>query len=170
MQLTITHEEELRFSAHNDDHRLVIDLPEPLGGTGQGMTPPQLFVASLGACLGVYVVDYCETVGVPSQGLKIQMHWEQSDRPKRIGRIRAEIELPEGDVTPARLAAIRRVAEQCLLHNTLKEAPAFDIEISTAGTQPVPELVVASATDRVIAAQSAGQEPAPPLPRHGQVS
>ena len=91
MQLTITHEEELRFAAHSGEHRLVIDLPEPLGGTGRGMTPPQLFVASLGACLGVYIVDYCETIGVPSQGLRVQMHWEQSERPKRIGRIRAEI-------------------------------------------------------------------------------
>lgn len=164
MQLTITHEEELRFSAHSGDHRLVIDLPEPLGGTGRGMTPPQLFVASLGACLGVYVVDYCETVGVPSQGLKVQMHWEQSDRPKRIGRIRAEIELPEGDITPARLAAIRRVAEQCLLHNTLKEAPVFDIEITTAGTPLTAVPVVASATDRVIASQ----ELVSPLPRNGR--
>ncbi len=167
MELTIHHEEELRFSAHSGDHRLIIDLPEPLGGTGQGMTPPQLFVASLGACLGVYVVDYCETVGVPSQGLKVMMHWEQSDRPKRIGRIRAEIMLPHGDVSPARLAAIQRVAEQCLLHNTLKEVPAFDIEITTAATRPMP--VEASATERVIAAQSAGQEPAALRPRSGRL-
>jgi putative redox protein len=132
MQLTITHEEELRFAAHSGEHRLMIDLPEPLGGTGRGMTPPQLFVASLGACLGVYIVDYCETIGVPSQGLRVQMHWEQSERPKRIGRIRAEIEMPEGGVAPARLAAIRRVAEQCLLHNTLKDAPQFTIEFTTA--------------------------------------
>lgn len=143
MQLTITHEEELRFAAHSGDHRLVIDLPEPLGGTGRGMTPPQLFVASLGACLGVYIVDYCETVGVPSQGLRVQMHWEQSGSPKRIARIRAEIEMPGEGIAPARLAAIRRVAEQCLLHNTLKEAPEFAIEFATTGAPPLAALSVA---------------------------
>jgi len=142
MQLTITHEEELRFAAHSGEHRLVVDLPVPLGGTNRGMTPPQLFVASLGACLGVYIVDYCETIGVPSQGLKVEMHWEQTERPKRIARIRAEIRLPEEGITPARLAAIRRVAEQCLLHNTLKAAPEFDIEFMTAGA---PQAVALSA-------------------------
>ena len=144
MELTISHEEELRFSAHNGEHCLTIDLPIPLGGTGQGMTPPQLFVASLGACLGVYVVDYCETVGVPSQGLKVQMRWEQIDRPKRISRIRADIKLPHGEVAPARLAAIQRVAEQCLLHNTLKLTPEFDVSITTASCPaPVPEATAA---------------------------
>jgi uncharacterized OsmC-like protein len=144
MELTIHHEEELRFSARSGEHDLTIDLPVPLGGTGRGMTPPQLFIASLGACLGVYVVDYCETIGVPSQGLKVQMRWEQTGRPKRIGRIRAEIMFPHADVTPARLAAIRRVAEQCLLHNTLRQAPEFDIAITTAGCPaPVPEATAA---------------------------
>ncbi len=144
MQLTITHEEELRFAAHvaahGSEHSLVIDLPIPHGGTNRGMTPPQLFIASLGACIGVYVVDYCETVNVPSQGLKVLMHWEQSDRPKRIARIRAEIVMPEEGIQPERMAAIRRVAEQCLLHNTLKNAPEFTIDF-TPGGAPSPSPV-----------------------------
>lgn len=144
MELTIHHEEELRFAAHSGDHRLTIDLPEPLGGTGRGMTPPQLFVASLGACIGVYVVDYCETVGVSSQGLKVNMRWETADRPKRIGRIQADVTLPAGEVEPQRLAAIRRVAEQCLLHNTLKLTPEFDVSITTASCPaPAPEATAA---------------------------
>jgi len=156
MQLTIHHEEELRFAAHCDDHRLVIDLPEPLGGTGRGMTPPQLFVASLGACLGVYVVDYCETVGVPSQGVKVHMRWEQSDRPKRIGRIRAQIDIPHAGISPARRTAIQRVAEQCLLHNTLKEMPVFDIAVTTAD-EAMAEAALA-ADEQVVASRVGAQD------------
>lgn len=142
MQLMIEHEEAMCFAAGSGEHRITIDLPEPQGGSGRGLAPPQLFMASLGTCIGVYVVDYCESVGVPSRGLKIHMRWEQMSRPKRIGRIHAEVLMPDADIEPQRLAAIRRVAEQCLLINTLRQAPAFDVDVTAvAGSRP--ELSVA---------------------------
>ncbi len=53
MPLTITHDEKLRFAAESGKHSLVIDLPEASGGTDAGFSPPQLFIASLGSCIGV---------------------------------------------------------------------------------------------------------------------
>jgi uncharacterized OsmC-like protein len=130
MHVTIEHEEQMRFSAVNGQHRVTIDLPEAQGGTDRGFAPPQLFMAALGACIGGYVADYCRGVGVPCRGLRVDVRWEQASRPKRIGRIMAEVQLPAAELEPGRLAAIRRAAEQCLLHNTLRQAPHFGIEIS----------------------------------------
>ena len=53
---------------------------------------------------------------------------ELADKPKRVGRIVVDLELPEG-VPEDRKKAIKRVAEQCPIHETLKSPPALDIDV-----------------------------------------
>jgi len=141
MHVIVEHEEAMRFAARQGEHQVMIDLPEPQGGSGRGLSPPQLFMASLGACIGVYVVDYCQAVGISCRGMTVHMRWEQMSRPKRIGRIHAEVRMPAGNIESERLQAIRRVAEQCLLNHTLRQPPAFDIDVR-ADIAGEPELSV----------------------------
>jgi uncharacterized OsmC-like protein len=95
MSITIQHHEDVRFSAHVGRHQVSIDLPESHGGQDSGMAPPQLFVAALGACAGVYAADHCDSQGIGYQGMRIELDWEIRDRPRRIGGVRVRIELPE---------------------------------------------------------------------------
>jgi len=59
MTMEIRWEEKYRFTARSRDHEVVIDQPVKGGGTDQGMSPVELFVASLGGCVAYYAGDRC---------------------------------------------------------------------------------------------------------------
>lgn len=134
MKLTITHEDELRFNACNGSHNVTIDLPVHSGGTDQGMTPPDLFVSALGSCIGVYVVDYCERVDIPYEGLCVHLEWKITENPKRIGKLNVDVELPFVAMTPEYEAGLRGATERCLLHNTLNHAPKMMLNLRGNGS------------------------------------
>jgi uncharacterized OsmC-like protein len=119
-----------KFSAQNRTHTVIIDQPEDSGGQDNGPTPPELFIDSLGSCIGVYVLAFCKNTGVNPDGMKIILDWEKAtDKPARIKKINARIELPKADVG-ARKAALLKVAESCLIHETIKHQPEINIELS----------------------------------------
>jgi putative redox protein len=119
-----------KFSAQNRKHIVIIDQPEDSGGSDQGPTPPELFIDSLGSCIGVYVLAFCKNTGLNPDGMKIILDWEKaSDKPVRIKNINARIELPNADVG-ARKPALLKVAESCLIHETIKRQPAITIELT----------------------------------------
>ena len=119
-----------KFSAQNRKHSVIIDQPEDSGGKDHGPTPPELFVDSLGSCIGVYVLAFCKNTGLNPNGMKIILDWEKaSDKPSRIKSIRANIELPRANVG-ARKAALLKVAESCLVHETIKHQPDITIELT----------------------------------------
>jgi len=129
MKLSIQHQDEMRFIAITDQHKVTIDLPVPHGGTNQGMTPPQLFVASLGACIGVYVVDYCEENGISYQDLSINVDWALDLNPKRIKRIHINLELPNQVLSELNKRQLIEAANSCMLHNTLGNKPQIVLSI-----------------------------------------
>jgi len=119
-----------KFSAQNRKHAVIIDQPEDNGGNDQGPTPPELFVDSLGSCIGVYVLAFCKNTGLNPNGMKIILDWEKaSDKPARIKSISVKVELPNADVG-ARKAALLKVAESCMIHETIKHQPEINIELT----------------------------------------
>ena len=120
----------MKFEAKNRSHSVIIDQPQASGGEDKGLTPPELFVDSLGSCIGVYVLGFCKNTGLNPEGMKIYLDWEKSaDKPSRIKSIKAKIELPKADVG-ARKAALLKVAESCLIHETIKHQPEITIELA----------------------------------------
>lgn len=130
MSLVIQHHDEVRFSARAGRHQVDVDLPESHGGQDSGMTPPQLFIAALGACAGVYVADHCDSQGIDYQGMRIELDWDILERPRRIGGVQVHIALPGGTLTPAQVDGIRASVSDCLLHNTLAHPPQFRVEVT----------------------------------------
>lgn len=141
MSITIEHHEDVRFTAHAGPHCVTIDLPVSHGGSDGGMTPPQLFVAALGACAGVYTADYCDSQGIDCRGMRIHLDWEVHDRPRRIGAVRVRIEVPDTALSSSQVNGIRRSVGECLLHNTLAHPPRFEVEVSAA-PKPAPVAAV----------------------------
>lgn len=118
-----------KFSAHNRAHSIIIDQPKEEAGQDEGLTPPELFVDSLGSCIGVYILAFCKNTGLNPAGMKIILEWEKADdKPARIKNINAKIELPNADVG-LRKAALLKVAESCLIHETIKHQPEINIAL-----------------------------------------
>jgi putative redox protein len=76
------------------NHRLIVDQPMDEGGKDLGMTPIELFVGSLGACIGYYAVRFCQRHHLLTEGLKVSMEWKYVEEPHRIGSINILVNLP----------------------------------------------------------------------------
>lgn len=99
---------------------------------GAGPTPPDLFAASLAACIGIYVTTYCEKVGLDVTDLTVDL--QATKGADRMSGFSVQVHLPRA-VLGARAAAIQRVAEACLVHETIRTFG--DCPIRVEGAVPV---------------------------------
>lgn len=126
--ITVTREDELKFNIRVRGHDVTSDLAEKDGGQDRGPSPAELVAGSLGTCIAMTVQGYCQRHGYDGDaGVSLTM--ELADNPKRIGRLVVDLELPKG-VPEDKKEAIKRVAERCPIHETLKSAPSVDIDVT----------------------------------------
>lgn len=126
-EVKVHYNEGMSFEAKTDRHALSFDLPAEKGGSDMGMSPPEVFISSLGACIGVYVVHYCQNARLDTRGLNISLSWKFSDDKAKISYIDIVVSLPNADVGK-REKALLEVARHCLIHRTILEG--FEIDIS----------------------------------------
>ena len=58
----------VRFDVTSGTHYVVTDQPVADGGGDAGMSPVELFVGSLGSCVGYFVARYCARHQIPCVG------------------------------------------------------------------------------------------------------
>jgi putative redox protein len=119
---------DMSFETVMGKHRLLIDVPASMGGRDRAPTPPELFVASLGACVGAFVASYCERTGLDTKDLAVDVDFEKDEDSGRLVDVAVTIELPHA-VCGNREAAIRRVAEHCPVHETIHTLKGIEFEI-----------------------------------------
>jgi putative redox protein len=71
MDVHVTYQDGVKFQARCRGHNILSDQPVDNHGQDQGMTPPEWFLASLGACVGFYAVKYLEARHLDTSGLEI---------------------------------------------------------------------------------------------------
>ena len=128
MEMKIAYRGGKKFLVACRGHQLIVDQPAEKEGHDEGMTPPEIFVASIATCMGVYVANYCKNVGLNPNDMLISVQWEQATNPARIGSIRVEIKLPKME-SREREDAILKVAEHCLVHNSILQPPKVEIQL-----------------------------------------
>jgi len=125
--ITVTRREGLEFTVRVHGHEIASDMSEKEGGRDAGPSPAELLAGSLGACIAMMVQGYCQSRGYDGD-VGVSLTVELADNPKRIGTIVLDLELPEG-VPEDKKDVIRRVAQRCPIHETLREPPRVDIDI-----------------------------------------
>jgi putative redox protein len=99
-------------------HQIVADQPPEEGGSDAGMTPPELFLASLGSCAAYYEAEYLRTRNLRADGLHVHVSGVKGGQPARIAEIEIEVHEPfdfDDKIRQGLKASVRR----CLIHNTL---------------------------------------------------
>ena len=124
--ITVTRKGCLQFSIGVRGHNVVSDMSVHDGGQDTGPSPAELLGGSLGACIAMMVQGYCERHGYADVGVNLTV--ELADSPKRVAGIAVDVELPEGIPEESR-DVVRRMAEKCLIHETLRNPPRVDIDI-----------------------------------------
>ena len=72
---------------------------------------------------------YCERHGYTDGEVGVSLTLELADSPKRVGGIVVDVELPKG-IPEDKKEAVRRMAERCPVHETLRNPPRLDIDVA----------------------------------------
>ena len=93
-----------------------------------GTAPPPfaLFLASIGTCAGIYVLNFCKQRGLPTDGLEIKQRMRMDAATRMIQTLTLDIHLPEGFPEKYKDAVVRS-ADQCAVKKHMVQAPAFEI-------------------------------------------
>jgi uncharacterized OsmC-like protein len=127
-KVTTFYKGDMLFESEIGNHTLTIDVPASMGGKDRGPMPPQVFIASLGSCVGALVVDYCKKVGIDAEDMSVDVLFEKATDPTRLTDVSVKVNLPHGDCAK-RVPAIKRVAEHCPVHATIGTLEGIDVEI-----------------------------------------
>ncbi|MGB9030158.1 MAG: OsmC family protein [Acidobacteriaceae bacterium] len=130
MEITVEHLGSVQFEIKARQHTIACDQPPENGGFDEGMTPPELFLASLGSCAAYYAAEYLRQKGLATEGTRVKVIAEKVMNPPRVDNIRIEVELPLACEERDR-AGVDRAIHRCLIHNTLMNPPKIAIEIHT---------------------------------------
>jgi uncharacterized OsmC-like protein len=125
--ITVTRKEDLEYKIRVRGHEVTSDMSEHDGGRDAGPSPVELLAGCLGACIAMMVQGYCMRHGYDGD-VEVSLTMELADKPKRIGRIVVDLELPNG-VPEDKIGTIKQVAQRCPIHETLKCPPGVDIDI-----------------------------------------
>lgn len=133
--LRVVHQAGDRFEIQVRGHRLVCDQPVAEGGSDQGPTPTELFVASLPACVAFYARRFLARHEIDPGGLRVDTSFTMSsDRPARVDAIDLRVVLDE-PLTEARRRALLAVVDRCTVHNSIRIQPEVRITLTEgAGT------------------------------------
>ncbi|MFW5946933.1 MAG: OsmC family protein [Gemmatimonadota bacterium] len=125
--MVVTHEGGLKFATRIRGHRLVVDQPAGVGEDA-GPMPLELLGASIGSCVALYVQQFCETRGLPYEGMRVEVEQIGARNPSRVGTFDVRVVLKE-EVPEQYKELLERVARSCPAHHTLVEGADVAIRV-----------------------------------------
>jgi uncharacterized OsmC-like protein len=128
MEVTVEHLGAVQFEIKARQHTIVADQPPEGGGFDEGMTPPEIFLASLGACAAYYAADFLRQKNLATEGTRVKVVADKVMNPPRIDNIRIEVELPQA-LEGRHREGVDRAVHRCLIHNTLMSPPKVEIVV-----------------------------------------
>ncbi|MBU0503239.1 MAG: OsmC family protein [Candidatus Omnitrophota bacterium] len=113
------------FKVKSNDYEFVVDTK------GNGITPPDALLASLGTCVGVYLRKYAEGARIELKQLSISADAEFTKEPPYcFKQINVLVDFKGTKLEENRKEGLLRFIKNCPVHNTLKADPIVDIKIS----------------------------------------
>lgn len=106
--------------------KIVTDAPKDNMGDGSSFSPTDMCAASLAACIVTTMGIVAQRNGYDMTGTKFTSSKEMEQSPRRIGRIKVDIDLPASLSAEAR-QKIERAGETCPVHKSLH--PEVKLEI-----------------------------------------
>jgi ribosomal protein S12 methylthiotransferase accessory factor len=100
---------------------------------GSAPSPFMLFLASMGTCAGIYVLNFCKQRSLPTDGLRIVQRMHTDPYTRMVSEVELDIQLPANFPMKYRDAVIRS-AELCAVKKHLENPPAFDVHTSIVET------------------------------------
>jgi putative redox protein len=133
MEVTVEHLGAVQFEIKARQHTIACDQPPENGGFDEGMTPPELLLASLASCAGFYAAQYLRKFKLATEGTRVRVAADKAKEPARLDNFRIEVELPF-ELSAQHREGVERAVHHCLIHNTLLHPPKIAIDIKEPAT------------------------------------
>jgi ribosomal protein S12 methylthiotransferase accessory factor len=105
------------------------DQPRDEGGEGASSEPFSLFLASIGTCIGIYVLSFFQMRNISINGLEMVLRFNEHKKTHMIQDIRIDIQVPK-DFPDNYKNALIKTANLCTVKKHLDIPPKFDINIT----------------------------------------
>jgi putative redox protein len=135
MEVLIEHLGTMQFAIKPRGHAIVSDQPRENGGYDEGMTPPELLLASLGSCAAFYAAQYLRKHKLATEGTRVRIIAEKEKNPARVDNFRIEIEVPTA-LNDAHQKGVEDAVHHCLIHNTLLHPSKIEFSIRSMTLAP----------------------------------
>jgi putative redox protein len=134
MEINVEHLGSVQFEIRARGHSIVSDQPSDRGGFDEGMTPPELLLASLGSCAGYYAAEYLRKNKLASEGTRVRVTCDKVKEPvARMTNFLIQVDLPV-ELTREQSKGVEKAVEHCLVHNTLLHTPKITLQVEGAVT------------------------------------
>ena len=121
-----------RVDAHFRGLTVATDQPVQGGGMDSAPMPFEIFLASLGTCAGIYVLGFCKSRGLPTEGIRIIQRNSYHPLTHMVTDIELEIQVPP--TFPEKYYdAVIRAADQCKVQKTIENPPSFLVHTTVTG-------------------------------------
>lgn len=127
-ELIITIPGKRRVDAQVGTHVVHTDQPLDNGGEDTAPSPFNLFLASIGACAGIFVQGFCAKRDIDPSGIRI-VERPQYDEHGTLKDVTLDVQLP-ADFPERYREAVLRVVEQCSVKKAIAAQPTFTVKSS----------------------------------------
>ncbi len=117
-----------KVDAHYRGFTIHSDQPVASGGDNTAPSPFELFLASIGMCIGFYVSAFCQSRSISVDNIKITQTVIRNDATHMVEKVLIDINLPP-DFPEKYKVAVIKTAQSCSVKKFL-DSPA-EIQIST---------------------------------------
>lgn len=126
MEMDIYFPENKRVYADFKGFTIETDQPQHGGGDGSAPAPFDLFLASIGSCAGIFVLNFMQQRDISTEGAGLTLRTERNPDTRMIGKVTIDIQLPPGFPDHYR-EAIVRAAELCSVKRHIAQPPLFEV-------------------------------------------
>lgn len=112
-----------------DDLMVKTDQPREDGGEGSAPSPFDLFLASLGTCIGYYVLSFCQKNNIPTQNITLSASMDWNPQQHLVEQCNITIKVP-ADFPEKYNNAVIKAADACTVKRHLQNPPKIGIKLS----------------------------------------
>ena len=126
MSMKISFPGNKKVAVEFDGRTVLSDQPQEAGGDGSAPAPFELFLASIGACAGYFVLSFCQKRGIATDGVELTQDVVWNEAEHRVEQINVDILLPASFPVKYRDAVVG-AANLCTVKKHLLAPPKLEV-------------------------------------------
>ena len=127
-EMTVSFPGGKKVTAHYDGFDIATDQGVDSGGDATAPEPFDYFLASLATCAGYYVLKFCSSRDISTDGITVHQSWQRGEG-NRLERISIRIQVPP-DFPAKYHKALVRAANTCSVKKTIQDPPEITTDVA----------------------------------------